>query len=186
MSYSLWKLLWRFPQNDPHDWIGPAKIIPKWALICLNLFNALEVLLPCHLICTVTSSLDLEWKTTPKWVLICPNPTICSHVMERSSSMSADLYDLTIGLAMKNYPKTKWALIYLNLSISSPVMRTSSSMSADSYSDLSIGLCIKNYRKMSPDMPESIHWFPSYGRSSFMSADLYGWPHHWIGHEKLP
>ena len=56
--------------------------------------------------CTVTSPFDWAWKTTPKWPLICQNPTIGSEVMERSSSMSADVYnDHTIGLGMKKYPK---------------------------------------------------------------------------------
>ena len=40
-------------------------------------------------------------------------------------------------------------------------------MSTDLYSDLIIGLGMKNYPKMSPHMPESIHWFPSYGEVFF-------------------
>ena len=36
-------------------------------------------------------------------------------------------------------------------------------MSADLYSDLTIGLGMKNYPKLTPHMPQSIHWFKSYG-----------------------
>ena len=102
-------------------------------------------LLPCQLICTVTSSLDWAWKSTPKWPLIYHNPPIGSKDMERSSSMSADLYsDLTIGLGMKNYPK------------------------------------------MTPHMPQSTHRFQSYGKVFFQVSWFVQWPHNWIGHEKLP
>ena len=95
--------------------------------------------------CTETSPLDRAWKTTPKWPLICYNPPIGSKVMERSSSISADLYsDLTIGLGMKNYPK------------------------------------------MTPHMLQSAHWFQSYGKVFFHVSWFVQWPHHWIGHEKLP
>ena len=63
-------------------------------------------LLSCQLMCTVILPLHWPQKTTPKWVLIHWNLSIRSTVMERSSSMSADVYsDLTIGLASKNYPK---------------------------------------------------------------------------------
>ena len=37
-------------------------------------------------------------------------------------------------------------------------------MSADLHSDLTIELGMKNYPKMSFHVPESIHWFPSYGK----------------------
>ena len=43
----------------------------------------------------------------------------------------------------------------------------------DLYSDLIIGFGMKNYSKMSPHMPESVHWFQVMGRFSSMSADLY-------------
>ena len=59
-------------------------------------------------------------------------------------------------------------------------------MSADLYSDLSIGLSMKNYPKMNPHMPESTHWFQSYGEVFFHVSCFVQWPHHWIGHEKLP
>ena len=46
----------------------------------------------CQLMCTVTSLLDLPWKTTPKWLLDCQNPSTGSKVIEMSLSMSADVY----------------------------------------------------------------------------------------------
>ena len=46
-------------------------------------------------------------------------------------------------------------------------------MSADMYSDLKFGLGIKNYPKMTPHKPKSVHWFQSYGKVFSMSADLY-------------
>ena len=39
-------------------------------------------------------------------------------------------------------------------------------MSADLYSDLTIGLGIKNYPKMTPHMPQSDHWFQHNGKVS--------------------
>ena len=48
----------------------------------------------------------LRFKTTPKRLLNCQNPSTGSEVKELSFSMSADMYsDLTIELALKNYPK---------------------------------------------------------------------------------
>ena len=35
-------------------------------------------------------------------------------------------------------------------------------MSADVYSELTIGLVMKNYPKMTPHMLKSIHWLQSY------------------------
>ena len=46
-------------------------------------------------------------------------------------------------------------------------------MSADLYSDLTIGLGMKNYPKMTPHMPQSANWFQSYTHFFFMSADLH-------------
>ena len=80
--------------------------------------------------------------------------------------MSADVYsDLTIGLALENYPKRSPQ--YLNLSIGSKVMERSSSISADVYSDLTIGSALKNYPKWTLHMLESVHWFQSYGEVFF-------------------
>ena len=63
-------------------------------------------------------------------------------------------------------------------------------MWADVYSDLTIGLALKNYPKMSPHMLKLIHWIQSHNDISILSADLYSctanltspldWP------EKLP
>ena len=46
-------------------------------------------------------------------------------------------------------------------------------MSADLYSDLTIGLGMKNYPKMTPHMLQSAQWFQSYKDFFIMSADLY-------------
>ena len=93
----------------PHHWIGHEKLPqndPSYVIICPVVPKLWKGLLPSQLICTVTSPLDRAWKTIPKWPLICYNLPIGSKFMERSSSMSADLYSgLTIGLDMKNYPK---------------------------------------------------------------------------------
>ena len=41
------------------------------------------------------------------------------------------------------------------------------SMSADVYSDLTIGLALKNYHKMGLKLPKSIHWFKRYSEINF-------------------
>ena len=69
-----------------------------------------KCLLPCELMCTVTSPLDWPWKTTPKWPLTCWNLSTGSKDTVKFIFKSAVLYshswsDLNIGLAMKNYPK---------------------------------------------------------------------------------
>ena len=46
-------------------------------------------------------------------------------------------------------------------------------MSADLYSDLTNGLGMKNYPKMTPHMLQSAQWFQSYKDFFIMSADLY-------------
>ena len=129
-----WIGLEKLPQNDP--WHFEIRPLDQKLWRCL---------FSCQLICTVTSPLDWPWKTTPKGPLICLNLSIGSKVMERSSSMSADVYsDLTIGLALKNYPK------------------------------------------MTPHMLKSVHWFKSYGEVFFHVSWCVQWPDHWIGLEKLP
>ena len=84
----------------PYHWIGHEKLPqndPSYATFCPLVPKLWKGLLPCQLICTVTSPLDWAWKTTPKWPLICLNPSIGWKVMERSSPMSADLYrDITV------------------------------------------------------------------------------------------
>ena len=65
-------------------------------------------------------------------------------------------------------PLTLW-----NPSTGSEVTEISFSMSADVYSDLTIGLALKNYPKMSPHMLKLIHWIQSYNDISILSADLY-------------
>ena len=46
-------------------------------------------------------------------------------------------------------------------------------MSADLYSDLTNGLGMKNYPKMTPHMLQSAQWLQSYKDFFIMSADLY-------------
>ena len=72
------------------------------------------------------------------------------------------------------------------LSIDSKVIERSSFKSADVYSDLTIGLALKNYPKMTPHMLKSVHWFKSYGEVFFHVSWCVQWPDHWIGLEKLP
>ena len=58
----------------PHQWIGHEKLPqndPSYARIHPLVPKLWKGLLPCQLICTVTSSMDWSWKTTPKWPLIC-------------------------------------------------------------------------------------------------------------------
>ena len=132
----------------PHHWIGLEKLPqkdPSYAWICPLVPKLWRGLLPCQLMFTVTSLLDQPGKTTPKRPLICLNLSIGSKVIERSSSISVDVYsDLTIGLALKNYPK------------------------------------------MTPHMLKSVHWFKSYGEVFFHVSWCVQWPDHWIGLEKLP
>ena len=93
------------------------------------------------------------WKTTPKRPFECPNPSTGSKDKVIFILKSADLYihswfDLTIGLALKNYPKmTHW-------------------------------------------MSKSVHWFKRYSDiyievSWFVQSQLI-WSNYWIGLEKQP
>ena len=53
----------------------------------------------------------LPWKTTPKLLLDCKNLSTTSEVMETSLSEVTVIYSkLTIGFAMKNYPKMTFRL----------------------------------------------------------------------------
>ena len=54
------------------------------------------------------------------------------------------------------------------------------SMSADVYSDLTIGLALKNYHKMGLKLPKSIHWFKRYSEINFYVSWCVQWPHCWI------
>ena len=125
-----WPCLWighgKLSQSDPSFVEIPPVVAKLW-----------RGLLPDQLICTLTSPLDLAWKTTPNWHIICWNTSNGCQVMGKSSSMSADVYtDLTIGLGMKNYPK------------------------------------------LTPHMLKSLHWLPSYGEVFFHVSWQVYWPHH--------
>ena len=52
--------------------------------------------------------------------------------------------------------------------------------------DLTIGLAIKNYPKLTLDMLTSIHWIKCYVNVFFHVSWCVQWPHHWIGLKKLP
>ena len=110
-----------------------------------------------QLICTVTTDLTsrLDWpqKTTPKWLFECQNPSTGSKDTVIFVFKSADLY-------------------------------------SHIWSDLTIGLALKNYPKMTLWMSKSVHWIKRYSEiyfqvSWFVQSYLI-WPHDWIGLEKLP
>ena len=89
---------------------------------------------------------------------------------------------LTSPLDCKWKTTPNWPLICWNPSTGCQVMGRSSSMSADKYTDLTIRLGMKNYPKMTPHLPYSMHWFPSYMKVIFHVSWFVQWPHHWIGH----
>ena len=72
--------------------LWPVHSLTCWVFTFLKHFLPCQGLLPRQVICTVTSKLDLAWKITPNWYIKYHNLPIGSKVMERSSSMSADLY----------------------------------------------------------------------------------------------
>ena len=77
--YVSWFVQW------PHNWIGHEKLPqndPSYATICPLVPKLWKGLLPCQLICTLTSPLDWAWKTTPKWPLICHNQLIGSKIKQ--------------------------------------------------------------------------------------------------------
>ena len=100
-----------------HDWIGLKKLPQNDSLNVQirPLDQKIQwYLYWSQLICTVTADLiqrlDWPWKTTPKWLFECPNPSTGSKDTVMFILKSADLYshswfDPTIGLALKNYPK---------------------------------------------------------------------------------
>ena len=61
-------------------------------------------------------------------------------------------------------------------------MKMSFSISYDVYIDLTIGLVLKNYPKMTLDTLKSVHWIKSW-ENVFIFVQ---WPHHRNGLEKLP
>ena len=65
---------------------------------------------------------------------------------------------VTLPLDWLRKTTLKWPLKHWNLFNRLEVMEMSFSMSADVYSDLIIGLAIKNYPKMTLQLPKSIHW----------------------------
>jgi len=67
----------------------------------------------------------------------------------------------------------------------SEVLEMSFSISADVYSDLSIGLALKHYPKVTLDTLKSVHWIRSYGDIFFHVSWYIQWPHHRIGLKKL-
>ena len=131
-----------------HHWIGFEKL-PQNDTRHFEIHPLDQKLQRCQLMCTVTSLLDLPWKTTQKLHLNCKNLSTASEVIEMSLSkvmeisffMSADVYsDHTIGVTLKNYPKMTpdtlksihWIRSYGDVFFHV------------SYSDLTIGLALKN------------------------------------------
>ena len=97
------------------------------------------------------------------------------------------IWTVTSPMAWAWKTTPKWPLICHIPHIGSKVMeKRSSSMSADLYSELTIGLGMKNYPKITPHMAHSAHLFQSYGKVFFHVSWFVQWPHQWIGHEKLP
>ena len=94
----------------------------------------------------------------------------------------------TVTLPMDWAWKTilKWPLICWNPSSGGKVMERSSSRSADLYINLTIGLGMKNYPKLTHHLLKYIKWLPSYGEVFINVSWCVYWPHHWIWHEKLP
>ena len=98
-----WIGLEKLPQNDPLN----VKIRPLDPKIQWYLFLSQLI---CTVIVDLTSQLDWPQKTTPKWPFECQNPSTGSKDTVIFILKSADLYshswfDLTIGLALKIYPK---------------------------------------------------------------------------------
>ena len=80
-----------------------------------------------------------------------------------SLSMSADVYSyLTIGLALKIYPKMTLKLPKLKICTLDQKEMYLFMAAADVHSELTIGLASKNYPKIIPDTLKSIHWIRSY------------------------
>ena len=144
-------------------------------------------------ILNLISWLDWPWKTTLKWPFECPNPsTVSKDTMKSAELYSQSQLCLTIGFALKNYPKmTLW------LSKSVHWIKRYS----DIYFEVSwfvqsqliwsnFWICLENYPKMTLWMSKSVHWIKRYsdnyfGVSWFIQSQLM-WSYDWIGHEKLP
>ena len=65
-------------------------------------------------------------------------------------------------------------------------MKMSFSISYDVYIDLTIGLALKNYPKMTLDTLKSVHWIKSWENVFIFVSWYVQWPHHRNGLEKLP
>ena len=107
----------------------------------------------CTVIADLTLQLDWPWKTTPKRPFECPNPSTGSKGTVIFVLKSADLY-------------------------------------SHSWFDLTIGLALKNYPKMTLWVSKSVQWIQRYSDiyfevSWFVQSQLI-WSHYWIGLEKLP
>ena len=89
-----------------------------------------------------------------------PNPLV------RSLHTLSD--NLTIGLGMKSY-----TLHMLKSILWIQSFERSSSMQSDVPGDLTNGLGMKNYPKLTPHTLKSIYWMINYEEIPFWSADLY-------------
>ena len=132
-----------------------------------------EVVFPVSWFVQLNSPLDWAWKTTPKWVLICLNPSIGSQVMGRFSSMTDDLYSWPyhwIGHGKLSQNEPSYALIHpLVPKLWGGLLPCQLICTVD----LTIGFGMKNYPKKSPHMPEYVHWFPSYSEGKLNVPTLH-------------
>ena len=169
----------------PHHWIWNEKLPQNessYARIQQFVPMLWRGLLPCQLIC-MTSQLVWQWKTTPKqnelsFTWICPLvPQLCERLLPCQL-----IRTVTSALDYALKTTAKWALICLNPSIGSQVMGGLLSCQQICTVDLTIGLGMKNYPKISPHMPDSVHWFPSYAKVFFHVSWYVQWPQHCILH----
>ena len=123
--------------------------LPKsiyWIRICRGLF-------PCQLMCIMTSPFNWPWKTTRKWLLNCQNPSTGSKDTVKSIFLSADV---TVGLALKNYPKIpldqklwstyRFITIYLLHSFQQYLAADLSAVKQDEIENLLLGiLCLSRF-----------------------------------------
>ena len=142
------------------------------------------------------SWLDWPLKTTPKWPFECPNLSTGSKDTVTFILKSADLYshswfDLTIGLALKNYPKmthwmsksVHWFKRYSDIYIEVIWFVQSQLI----WSNYWIGL--EKQPQNDPWMSKSVLWIKRYSDiyfdvSWFVQSQLI-WSNYWIGLEKL-
>ena len=120
------------------------------------------------------------WKTSPKWIFECPNPSCGSKDEVILIFKSADLYrqgwlEVTIRLALKTTPK--WLFECQNPSCGSKDTVILIFQLADLYSHrwfrVTIILDSKKYPRMTLLMSKSIHWIKRYWKWPVLLTSLY-------------